>query len=79
MLTTRYAKNIRENSRYCKRRSYKNYDEKIFLEEVDKIRWWEVYYYGDVNNDIAIDIFTKKLTDILDRMDPVKKFQIRVN
>ena len=48
----------------------------MFLEEVDKISWWEVYSCGDV--DIAVDIFTKKLTAILDRMAPVKKFQIRV-
>ena len=62
--------------RYCKKRSYRNFDEKIFLEEVDKISWWDVYSSGDV--DIAVDIFTNKLTDILDRMAPVKKFQIRV-
>ena len=48
----------------------------MFLEEVDKISWWEVYACGDM--DIAVDIFTKKLTDILDRIAPVKKFQIRV-
>ena len=69
-------KNIKENIRYCKKRSYKDFDEKSFLEEVDKISWWEVYSCEDV--DMALDIFTKKLTDILDRMAPVKKFQIRV-
>jgi hypothetical protein len=45
------------------------------LEEVDKISWWEVYTCNDV--DLAVDIFTKKLTDILDRMAPIKKFQIK--
>ena len=30
-----------------------------------------------MNVDMAVDIFTKKLTDILDRMAPVKKFQVR--
>ena len=75
ILTTRYAKNIRENIKYCLKRSYKNFDEKVFMEEVSKIRWWQVYESNDV--DVAVDIFTKKLTDILDKMAPVKKFQIR--
>ena len=75
IIATRYSKNIRENIRYCKKRSYKNFDEQTFLEEVDKISWWEVYSCNDV--DMAVDIFTKKLTNILDRMAPIKKFQIR--
>ena len=45
------------------------------MEEVNKISWWEVYSCNDV--DLAVDIFTKKLTNILDRMAPVKTFQIR--
>jgi hypothetical protein len=75
IMATRYAKNIRQNIRYCKKRSYKDFDEAKFLEEVDKISWWEVYACNDV--DIAVDIFTKKLTEILDRMAPIKKFQIK--
>ena len=75
IIATRYAKNIRANIRYCKKRSYTNFDEKLFMEEVGKISWWDVYACNDV--DMAVEIFTKKLTDILDKMDPVKKFQIR--
>ena len=75
MMVTRHAKNIRQNIRYCSKRSYKNFDEAEFLAEVDKISWWEVYSCDDV--DLAVDIFTKKLTDILDKMAPVKKFQIK--
>ena len=45
------------------------------MEEVNKISWWEVYSCNNV--DIAVDFFTKKLTDILDRLAPVKKFQIK--
>ena len=45
------------------------------MEEVGRISWWEVYSSNDV--DQAVDIFTKRLTDILDKMAPVKKFQIR--
>ena len=75
ILATRYAKNIRQNIRYCRKRSYKDFDEAKFLEEVDKISWWDVYSCTDV--DLAVDIFTNKLTDILDRMAPIKKFQIK--
>ena len=75
IIATRFAKNMKENIRYCKKRSYKNFDEKLFLEEVYKISWWEVYSCTDV--DQAVDIFTRRLTDILDRMAPVRKFQIR--
>ena len=72
---TRYTKNIRQNIRYCMKRSYKHFDEAEFLEEVKNISWWDVYSSNDV--DIAVDIFTGKLTEILDRMAPIKKFQIR--
>ena len=75
ILATRFAKNIRENIRYCKKRSYKDFDKKQFFEEVGKIAWWEVYSCNDV--DQAVDIFTRRLTDILDKMAPVRKFQIR--
>ena len=61
--------------RYCKKRSFKDFDEKKFLEEVGKIGWWEVNCCNDVNQ--AVDIFTRRLTEILDKMAPVRKFQIR--
>ena len=77
VLATRYSKTIKETIRYCKKRSYKNFDEQKFLDEVRNISWWEVYSSTDV--DEAVEIFTKKLTDILDRMAPVKKFQIRTS
>ena len=66
ILATRFSKSMKENIRYCKKRSYKNFDEEAFLKEVGKISWWEVYATEDV--DIAVDLFTKRLTDILDKM-----------
>ena len=66
---------MKENIRYCKKRSYKNFDEEAFMKEVEQISWWEVYANEDV--DIAVDLFTRRLTDILDKMAPVKKFQVR--
>ena len=75
VMATRFSKSFKQNIRYCKKRSYKNFNEEDFLREVENISWWEVYASEDV--DVAVDIFTKKLTDILDRMAPVKKFQVR--
>ena len=75
ILATKLSKSIKQNIRYCKKRSYKKFNEDAFLREVGKISWWEVYACEDV--DIAVDIFTRRLTDILDKMAPVKKFQIR--
>ena len=75
IIATRLSKSIKENIRYCKKRSYKNFSEEKFLNEVEKISWWEVYASEDV--DAAVDIFTRKLTDILDKMAPIKKFQVR--
>ena len=45
------------------------------MDEVEDISWWEVYASQDV--DEAVDIFTKKLPNILDKMAPVKKFQVK--
>ena len=75
ILAIRYTKNLKQAPRYCQKRSYKNFKENLFMEEVAKISWWEVYSCQNV--DAAVEIFTKKLTDILDKMAPVKKFQIR--
>ena len=65
ILATRFSKSLEQNIRYSKKRSYKNFCEEAFLREVEKISWWEVYAFEDV--DTAVDIFTKKLMDILDR------------
>ena len=58
-----------------KKRSYKHFDEQEFLAEVQNLSWWDVYNSSEV--DEAVYIFTKKITDILDRLAPIKKFQMR--
>ena len=71
VMVTRHSKNIKQNIRYCKKRSYKNFDEKVFMEEVNKISWWEVYSCNNV--DIAVDIFTKKTDRYFGQVGPSKK------
>ena len=52
-------------------------NEKSFIEDVRKASWWSVYRCEDANE--AAEIFTHKLTEILDRHAPVKVFQTRTN
>ena len=42
---------------------------------MQKISWWEGYCSENV--DQAVHIFTTKLTDILDKIAPIKKFQTK--
>ena len=44
---------------------------------MQEISWLDVYLCSDV--DEAVEIFTKKITDILDEMAPMKCIQIRSN
>ena len=74
-MANKKSKNIRDGTRYVKKRSYKNFDESEFREAVKKIQWFELYSCQDA--DLAVDLFSTKLTEILDTMAPVKTFQVR--
>ena len=69
----RYSKLQRSSTRYVKKRSYKNFSELKFLEEIRKIRWWDVYLSTDI--DEAVELFSNKVNVILDKMAPIKTFQ----
>ena len=75
LIGTRYTKSIIRHSRYVKKRSYKNFSPNEFLAAIQATSWWEVYRCEDTEN--AVQIFTQKLTNILDQMAPIKKFQVR--
>ena len=75
IIANKKSKNIRDGTRYVKKRSYKNFDELEFREAVKKIQWFELYSCQDA--DLALDMFNTKLTEILDKMAPVKTFQVR--
>ena len=75
ILVNKKSKTIRYNTRYVKKRSYKNFNEFEFRAAVKNIHWYELYSCEDA--DLAVDIFTTKLTDILDKMAPIKTFQVR--
>ena len=69
----RFAKIIKNKTRYVKKRTYKNFDEQEFLEEIRKISWWDVYSTIDVNE--AVRLLSMKVNFILNRMAPVRNFQ----
>ena len=72
---TRFAKSIKRNARYVRKRCYKGFDEEKFKDEVAKLSWYELYLCEDLDN--AVRILTTSLTSILDRLAPVKTVQIR--
>ena len=72
---TRYTKSIVRNSRYIKKRSYTNFNPTLFIQAVRETSWWELYCCEDA--DEAVQIFTRRITIILDEMAPVRKYQIR--
>ena len=75
----RYAKLVKIGQQFVRKRSYKNFSATKFLEEIQKVRWWQVYRCENV--DEAVEVFRRCLTSILDRQDmaPVKTFQARRN
>jgi hypothetical protein len=72
---TRFTKSMKNSARYVRKRSFKNFSEADFCEAVRKISWFELYMCQDPSQ--AASLLTKKLSDILDLMAPIKTFQIR--
>ena len=77
--SVRYAKVVQTSQKFIKKRTYKKFDERKFLGEIEKVEWWPVYSCDNVDD--ALALFTSKITNILDREDmaPVKLFQSRLN
>ena len=48
-----------------------------FLSELRKIKWWKIYSCEDVN--LAVKMLSEELTTILDKMAPIRVFQVRKN
>ena len=75
LYTVRYAKSMKKNIRYVKKRCFKNFDVEGFKQEVKQIKWFDVYSTNDVND--AVRVLTGKLTSVLDKFAPVKTIQVR--
>ena len=75
IFATRHSKVIKKNARYVRKRCYKNFEPSVFLSELEHIKWWDIYQSDNV--EIAVQLFSDKLTVILDRLAPVKTIQTR--
>ena len=76
ILATRYITAQILKPRIIHKRSYKNFDPGLFLNEVRKISWWGVYSEC-FDCESAARTLTGKVTEILDLMAPIRSFQVR--
>ena len=77
IFAVRQSKTIRNTPRYIRKRSFKYFNPERFVKAVQEISWLDVYLSSDVEE--AVKMFTKKVTEILDEMAPMKSIQIRSN
>ena len=73
----RYSKSVIVKPKIIKKRSYKNFNPAEFISAIQSTSWWDVYSSEDVET--ATEIFTNKITRILDVMAPIRTFQVRKN
>ena len=60
-----------------RKRCFENFKEDIFINELKATMWWDIYRSEDVNE--AAALLTYKLTNILNKLAPIKTFQVRKN
>ena len=77
IMCTRYTKQVVSQPRIMRKRSFKHFDSKIFLQEVRDLPMWKIYSCDDP--EIAVGTLSLFLTNILDKLAPVKIFQVRKN
>ena len=73
----RYAKSIKRNVRYIRKRCFKGFDTAGFKAAIKAIKWYEVYCLTDVN--VAVHVLTDKVTTVLDRFAPIRTLQVMTN
>ena len=56
-------------------RNKRNFNEVTFKDEIRRIDWSDIFEQSDVN--LAYGIFEDKYLEILNRMAPIEKIQIR--
>ena len=77
LFAVRQTKSTVSKPRIIKKRSFKNFKPDDFVAAVKTLKWFDAYMSDNIEN--AIEIVTKKLTDILDKMAPIKTIQNRSN
>ena len=74
---TRFAKSFNRKVKYVRKRSFKNFKSEDFVKAVRQLTWFDLYLCQDPTK--AAELLTKKLTDLLDTMAPVRTIQVRSN
>ena len=69
----RYSRSFKTSPRYIRKRSYKYFDQELFISAVQKLSWLDLYLCEDVDADV--ETFTGKIPDIVDEKAPMKTFQ----
>ena len=77
VMCTRYRNEIITRTRIVYERSYKNFAANLFLHKVKNLPMWQVCCSEDPEE--AVSILTHFLSDILDRLAPMKTYQVRRN
>ena len=74
---TRFSKSFKQLPRFVKKRTFKNFDEELFKDRIRVCGFEDIYSCQNVEE--AAKLLTDKVTDVLDDMAPIKKFQTRTN
>jgi hypothetical protein len=77
MKVIRYTKSFKQLPRYVRKRSFKKFDEKTFLQKLSESNIAEVLECNDT--DTATELLVSKLTGILDTLAPIITIQVRSN
>ena len=72
---TRFSKSFRQNPRYVKKRMFKNFDNTLFRQQLSESNLEEILHTTDVNT--ATELLVTKLTNVLDKIAPVRTVQTR--
>ena len=72
---TRFSKSLKRNVRYVRKRMYKNFMDEKFCQEVRELRFWDIF--ACENPSWAAQMLTYKMSNILDKMAPVRTVQVR--
>ena len=73
----RYTKSSKQLPRYVRKRSFKKFDGKYFLDQLSNSNIGEVLECNDA--DKATELLVRKITGILDILAPVTTIQVRSN
>ena len=49
IFATRYSRSIKTTPRYIRKRSYKNFNPRLFIEGIQQVSWLDIYLCEDVN------------------------------